>query len=81
MKRRWSSVEFPFSKAQIMVQYEVDALPEPSMTNVRKLLRASMSLPQLSPDEAASLVVSHLINRTRSRKSRLRRKSKVGIND
>lgn len=57
---------------ELLVQYEVDALPKLSVANVRELLRASMPLPQLSPEEAASLVVSHLVNRTRSRKSRLR---------
>ena len=62
---------------ELMVQYQVDALPKLSVANVRELLRASLPLPQLSPEEAASLVVSHLVNRTRSRKSRLRRKSKV----
>ncbi|HSN23957.1 MAG TPA: IS701 family transposase [Methylomicrobium sp.] len=65
---------------ELMVQYEVDALPKLSVANVRELLRASLPLPQLSPEEAASLVVSHLVNRTRSRKSRLRRKSKVTTN-
>ena len=62
---------------ELMVQYQVDALPKLSVANVRELLRASLPLPQLSPEEAASLVVSHLVNRTRSPKSRLRRKSKV----
>jgi len=56
----------------LLVEYDVDVLPKLSVANVRELLRASMPLPQLSPDEAAELVVSHLVNRTRSRKSRLR---------
>jgi len=30
-------------------------------------------LPQLSPQEAAQLVATHLVNRTRSRKSRLKK--------
>jgi SRSO17 transposase len=60
---------------ELLVQYEVDALPNLSVANVRELLRASMPLPQLSPEEAASLVVSHLINRTRSRKSRMRHRN------
>lgn len=60
---------------ELLVQYEVDALPNLSVANVRELLRASMPLPQLSPEEAASLVVSHLVNRTRSRKSRMRHKN------
>jgi SRSO17 transposase len=62
----------------LLIQYEVDALPNLSVANVRELLRASMPLPQLSPEEAAALVVNHLVNRTRSRKSRLRhRKAKT----
>lgn len=56
----------------LLVQYEVDALPKLFVANVRELLRASMPLPQPTPEEAAGLVVSHLVNRTRSRKSRLR---------
>lgn len=58
----------------LLVQYEVDVLPHLSVANVRELMRASMPLPQLSPEQAADLVVSHLINRTRSRKSRLHRR-------
>jgi SRSO17 transposase len=58
----------------LLAEYDVDVLPRLSVANVRELLRASMPLPQLSPDEAAELVVSHLVNRTRSRKSRLRRR-------
>lgn len=63
----------------LLVEYDVDVLPALSVANVRELLRASMPLPQLSPDEAANLVVQHLINRTRSRKSRLRHR-KIVIN-
>jgi SRSO17 transposase len=57
----------------LLAQYEVEVLPLLSVGNVRELLRAAMPLPQLSPEEAAALVVKHLVNRTRSRKSRLRR--------
>ena len=56
----------------LLAHYEVEVLPRLSMANVRQLLRAAMPLPQLSPTEAALLVVKHLDNRTRSRKSRLR---------
>jgi len=52
----------------------VDRLPALSVANVRELLRAAMPLPQLSPQEAADLVVKHLVNRTRSRKSRMKKK-------
>jgi SRSO17 transposase len=57
---------------QLLVQYEIDLLPRLSVANVRELLRAALPLPQLSPREAALLVIEHLDNRIRSRKSRLR---------
>ena len=56
-------------------ELEIDLLPALSAANVRVLLRAAMPLPQLSLQEAAELVVEHLINRTRSRKSRMKKKS------
>jgi len=56
----------------LLEQYEVDVLPMLSVSNVRELLRAAMPLPQLSIQEAATLVVEHLANRTCSRRSRLR---------
>jgi len=55
--------------------YQVEVLPTLSVANVRELLRAALPLPQLSPLQAAELVVKHLDNRTRSRKSRLRTRS------
>jgi SRSO17 transposase len=57
----------------LLEKYEVEILPQLSVGNVRELLRAALPLPQLSSEEAAQLVVTHLINRTRSRKSRLRK--------
>ena len=59
----------------LLAYYEVEVLPRLSMANVRELLRVAMPLPQLSPTEAALLVVKHLDNRIRSRKSRLRNRS------
>jgi SRSO17 transposase len=56
----------------LLARYDTDALPNLSVSNVRELLRASMPLPQLSPEDAADLVVNHLVNRTRSRRSRIR---------
>jgi len=55
--------------------YETDVLPALSMSNVRDMLRATLPLQQLSPLEAANLVVKHLDNRTRSRRSRLKKRS------
>jgi SRSO17 transposase len=57
----------------LLEHYEIDVLPMLSVANVRELLAAAMPLPQMSSQEAAALVVEHLINRTRSRKSRLRK--------
>ena len=51
--------------------YEIELLPTLSVANIRTLLRAAMPLPQLTLSQAAHLVVKHLDNRTRSRKSRL----------
>ncbi|MEZ4732395.1 MAG: transposase [Caldilineaceae bacterium] len=56
---------------QLLTHYQVTLLPALSVANVRSLLRAALPLPALSPLAAASLVVEHLDNRTRSRKSRL----------
>lgn len=63
----------------LISQLDVDVLPQLSVGNVRELLRAALPLPQLSSQQAADLVVSHLLNRTRSRKSRLRRSQHKGI--
>lgn len=51
----------------------LDQLPPLSMANVRELLRAVMPLPQLTVNRATELVVEHLVNRARSRKSRLKK--------
>ncbi len=55
----------------LLDEYAIDILPALSVANVRTLLCAAMPLPQLAPGQAAELVIEHLDNRTRSRKSRL----------
>lgn len=57
----------------ILAQYQADVLPFLSVSNVRTLLRAALPLPELSPEKATALVIEHLLNRTRSRQSRLRK--------
>jgi SRSO17 transposase len=57
---------------ELLAYYEVEVLPALSAANICELLRAAMPLPQLSPSEATLLVIKHLDNRIRSRKSRLR---------
>jgi SRSO17 transposase len=56
----------------LLQQSEVDVLPALSTANVRALLRAVMPLPQLTPAEARAQVTKHLVNRARSRKSRMK---------
>jgi SRSO17 transposase len=56
--------------------FEVEVLPMLSVANIRSLLRAVLPLPQLTPEEATQRVIQHLLNRTRSRKSRLKHPSK-----
>lgn len=58
-------------------EYEIDVLPALSVANIREMLKAAMPLPQLSPEQAAALVVQHLDNRTRSRRSRLKNHHRV----
>ena len=41
-------------------------------------LRAALPLPDLTAERAAALVVEHLVNRTRSRRSRRRRQLHTG---
>jgi len=59
---------------QLASDLEVDELPTLSYANVRTMLRAAMPLPRLSERQARQLVAEHLLNRTRSRKSRMKRK-------
>jgi len=56
----------------LVQQLELEVLPALSVANVRLLLQAVMPLPQLSPAEATRLVAQHLLNRSRSTRSRLR---------
>ncbi|MBI3951463.1 MAG: IS701 family transposase [Acidobacteria bacterium] len=53
-------------------ELKVDQLPELSTANIRQLLQAVMPLPQLTVQCATDLVVEHLVNRARARKSRMK---------
>ena len=50
----------------------VGSLPALSVANVRELLQAVMPLHQVSPEQARRLVVKHLVDRSRSTRSRLK---------
>ena len=64
-------IAYPRDSA-LIEQLEVVVLPALSMANVRELLKAVLPLKQLSPQEATRLVVQHLVNRSRSTRSRLK---------
>jgi hypothetical protein len=55
------------------------ARPALSTANVRELVRAVLPLPQPSPQEATALVIEHLVNRSRSRRRRLKRQQHLGL--
>lgn len=57
---------------ELIRQLEVEVLPTLSMANVREMLQAALPLKQLSPEQATSLVIKHLVNRSRSTSSRLK---------
>ena len=57
---------------ELTKQLGVDQLPALSVANVRELLRAVMPLPHLTVEYATEWVVEHLVNRSRSRKSRIK---------
>jgi len=59
----------------LIEQLRVTVLPRLSLANVCELLRAAMPLPRLSNQEARELIVTHLLNRTRSRRSRLKKQA------
>lgn len=57
---------------QLATQLEVELLPALSTANLRELLKAVLPLPSLSPEQAIDLVISHLLRRAASTRSRLK---------
>lgn len=66
-------IGIPYTVKEVQAHEEIEWEKIALRPNERGMLRATMPLPQLSPQQAAELVVKHLDNRTRSRKSRLRK--------
>jgi hypothetical protein len=60
-------------------QFEVEVLPALSVANVREMLRAVMPLGQLTAEQSIELVVKHLVNRTRAKKSRTKHRHNAGL--
>ena len=61
----------------LIQQLEVAVLPALSMANVRELLQAVLPLQQLSPEEATRVVINHLVHRSRSTRSRLKKQRRA----
>jgi SRSO17 transposase len=68
VKLDWAQ-EYPRDPA-LAQQLEIHVLPALSMANVREMLKAVLPLKQLSPKQASRVVVKHLVNRSRSTRSR-----------
>jgi len=64
---------------QLAQQLEVEVLPALSTANVREMLKSVLPLPQLSLEDAREQVVKHLVNRSRSTASRLRRRHRKHV--
>jgi predicted Co/Zn/Cd cation transporter (cation efflux family) len=69
-KVEWATQHAP--DAMLALALGVHSLPTVSGANVRELLQAVMPLQQLSPEQARRLVVKHLVDRSRSTRSRLK---------
>jgi len=69
-KVEWATQHAP--DAMLAPALGVHSLPALSGANVRELLQAVMPLQQLSPEQARRLVVKHLVDRSRSTRSRLK---------
>jgi len=63
----------------LLQQLELEALPALSTANVREMLQAVLPLPHLSPEAAQAQVIKHLVNRSRSTASRLRKRRKAKV--
>jgi hypothetical protein len=61
----------------LLQELETDVLPALSVAHVRTLLRAVMPLRQMTEAQATDRVIEHLLNRARSRKSRLKKQRLV----
>jgi SRSO17 transposase len=74
-------VEYPVDPTLVRdydgINLAMDRLPELSVANVRALMRAKMVLPQLSREQTLAIILGQLENRTRSRRSRLKKQRRL----
>jgi len=64
--------------AQLATELELPVLPALSTANVREMLKAVLPLPDLTKERARELVVEHLVKRSLSMRSRLRKQRAKG---
>jgi len=70
---KWAWAQENVPDPTLAQQFAVQTLPSLSTANIRLLLRAADPLPQPTPRQAIELATGNLVNRTRSRASRLKR--------
>ena len=70
MKLKWSRLH-PVDP-DLAEELEVHVLPKLSVSNVRELFKAGFKRRKINPGDAENLVTTHLFNRARSTRSRLR---------
>ena len=58
---------------ELIHELEVNVLPLLSVANIREMLQAVLPLKQFSVEESIGVVVNHLVNRSRSMRSRLKK--------
>jgi SRSO17 transposase len=75
VKLQWRR-EYPRDPA-LAQEFELEVLPALSTANVRDLMMAALPLPEMTPERARDLVVTHLVNRARSTSSRLKDQQKL----
>lgn len=63
---------------QLQRQFELEILPALSTANVRDLLQSVLPVPQLTPQQAREAVATHLVQRARSTRSRLKAQQNHG---
>ena len=73
-KLDWAKTHTP--DPHLASELGLEALPALSISNARQMLCAAMSLPRLSFEQSRNLVAMHLVNRSRSTLSRIKKKTK-----
>lgn len=73
---KWNWTQTYARDPLLQQQLEVNLLPALSTANVCELLRAVLPVPQLTPEQAIRLVVQMLLDRTASKRSRLKSRKK-----